>query len=191
MRLAYKLIMKLKRLLIYLNYRRRFKKFGLHTILYKPLRLDGAKNIILEHHVQIRKLVWLGALPLCNQCNLIIRRGTIVGDLCHIYATHSILIEENVLIANNVYISDNIHNYEDINMPIMFQGVTQKRDVVIGNGSWIGEHVCIIGASIGRHCVIGANSVVTRDIPDYSVAVGSPAVIIKKYDFNLNKWIKV
>ena len=73
----------------------------------------------------------------------------------------------------------------------MFQGVTQKRDVVIGNGSWIGEHVCIIGASIGRHCVIGANSVVTRDIPDYSVAVGSPAVIIKKYDFNLNKWIKV
>ncbi len=73
----------------------------------------------------------------------------------------------------------------------MFQGVTQKRDVVIGNGSWIGEHVCIIGASIGRHCVIGANSVVTRDIPDYSVAVGSPAIVIKKYDFNLNKWIKV
>ena len=73
----------------------------------------------------------------------------------------------------------------------MFQGVTQKRDVVIGNGSWIGEHVCIIGASIGRHCVIGANSVVTRDIPDYSVAVGSPAIVIKKYDFKLNKWIKV
>lgn len=50
----------------------------------------------------------------------------------------------------------------------------------IGEGSWIGENVCVCGANIGKHCVIGANSVVTKDIPDYSVAVGCPARIIKK-----------
>ena len=50
--------------------------------------------------------------------------------------------------------------------------------------------MCIIGASVGRHCVIGANAVVTKDIPDYSVAVGSPARVIKSYDFTTGKWVK-
>ena len=67
----------------------------------------------------------------------------------------------------------------------------QKKPVIIGEGSWIGENVCIIGASVGKHCVIGANAVVTKDIPDYCVAVGTPAKIIKKYDTKIKKWIKV
>ena len=54
----------------------------------------------------------------------------------------------------------------------------------------MGENVCIIGASVGKHCVIGANSVVTKDIPDYSIAVGTPAKIIKRYDFNKERWCK-
>jgi acetyltransferase-like isoleucine patch superfamily enzyme len=62
---------------------------------------------------------------------------------------------------------------------------------VIGEGSWLGENVCVIGASIGKHCVIGANSVVTKDIPDYSVAVGIPAKVIKKYNFNKCEWEKI
>lgn len=61
--------------------------------------------------------------------------------------------------------------------------------MVIGEGSWIGENVCVIGASVGRHCVIGANAVVTKDIPDYSVAVGAPARVIKKYNFNRGAWV--
>ena len=65
------------------------------------------------------------------------------------------------------------------------------RDVVIGEGSWLGEHVCVIGASIGKNCVIGANSVVTHDVPDYSIAVGVPAKVIKRYNFNSKQWEKV
>ena len=52
----------------------------------------------------------------------------------------------------------------------------------------LGENVCVIGASIGKTCVIGVNSVVTRDIPDYFVAVGSPARLIKRYDFDRQEW---
>ena len=59
---------------------------------------------------------------------------------------------------------------------------------MIGNGAWIGEKVDIIGASVRNNSVIGANSVVTRDIPDFCVAVGSPSRVIKKYDFSDECW---
>lgn len=62
--------------------------------------------------------------------------------------------------------------------------------VFIGDGSWIGTNVVVVGnVHIGKHCVIGANSVVTKNIPDYSIAVGVPAKVVKKYDFIENKWI--
>ena len=84
-----------------------------------------------------------------------------------------------------------MHGYEDIETPIKKQPIVQKKEVYIGDGSWLGENVCVIGASIGKHCVIGANSVVTKDIPDYSIAVGSPAKVIKQFDFKENKWVRV
>jgi acetyltransferase-like isoleucine patch superfamily enzyme len=55
----------------------------------------------------------------------------------------------------------------------------------------LGENVCILSASVGKHCVIGANSVVTHDIPDYSVVVGAPARVIKKYNFDTQRWEKI
>lgn len=64
--------------------------------------------------------------------------------------------------------------------------------ITIGKDTWIGAHVSIIGnVSIGKHCVIAANSVVVKDIPDYSVAAGVPAKVIKKYSFEKEEWIKV
>ena len=110
------------------------------------------------------------------------------ADYNHIIATRKILIGKSVLTANHVYITDNLHGYKDVTVPIICQPITQLNDVIIGDGSWIGENVCIIGASIGKHCVIGANAVVTKDIPDYCVAVGVPAKVIKLFDFNTNTW---
>ena len=64
------------------------------------------------------------------------------------------------------------------------------KNITISDGAWLGENVCIIGANIGKNVVVGANSVVTHDIPDYCVAVGSPAYIIKRYDFERKEWRK-
>lgn len=65
-------------------------------------------------------------------------------------------------------------------------------EIIIGDGSWIGTNSVISGdVHIGKHCVIGANSVVIKDIPDYCVAVGTPAKVVKKYDFNEKKWISI
>lgn len=91
---------------------------------------------------------------------------------------------KNVLIADKVYISDNLHEFSDVNVPIIGQGVWQIREVEIGAGSWIGECVSVVGAKIGKNCVIEANSVVTRDSPDYSIAVGAPPRVIKRFNFS-------
>ena len=122
---------------------------------------------------------------------LAIGQSCIFGYNNHITCVRKVIIGDFVLTANNVYISDNIHEYEDIFIPIMQQPIKFKNEVSIGSGSWIGENVCIIGANIGRNSVIGANSVVTRDIPDFCVAVGSPAVVIRKFNLEKNEWSKV
>jgi acetyltransferase-like isoleucine patch superfamily enzyme len=61
---------------------------------------------------------------------------------------------------------------------------------MIGDGAWLGENVCVIGASVGKQSVVGANSVVMQDIPDYCVAVGTPAKIIKRYSFEKKEWLR-
>ena len=98
------------------------------------------------------------------------------------------MLGAHVLTANGVYISDNLHGYQDVTTPILRQPIRQNGMVEIGDGSWIGHNACILGVRIGRHCVVGANAVVTRDLPDYSVAVGAPAVIIRRYDADTGTW---
>ncbi len=68
--------------------------------------------------------------------------------------------------------------------------VEQLNHVIIGDGAWLGENTCIIGASVGKNSVIGVNSVVTKNIPDYCGAIGSPAFIIKRFNFEANEWCK-
>lgn len=139
-------------------------------------------------YVSIHNNAWLIALKNNHIPRLIIEDRTIIGHFSLISSLRYVHIGKNVLIADNVYISDNLHGYEDITRPIMSQPIVFKGNVRIGDDSWIGKNVSIIGAKIGKHCVIGANSVVTRDIPDYCVAVGSPARVIKRYNFETNEW---
>ena len=186
-------IMRLPDLLVrncyfFLN-RWRFKHVGKKARVYRPLRIDGENNISIGDNVVVHDGTWLAALPLTGpDVQLVLEEGATIGFFNHIYATQSIVIEKDVLTADKVYISDNLHSYEDITLSVIKQPIKQCKPVVIGEGSWLGEHVCVIGASVGRHCVIGANAVVTKDIPDYSIAVGTPARIIKRYDFEIRKW---
>ncbi|RAJ33459.1 acyltransferase [Pedobacter cryoconitis] len=167
-----------------------FRSIKSRSVLRSILKIEGAKNIDIGNHVIIGYKGWLAAVPHTGSmiCELIIGDGCRIGNFNHIYATKSIIIEKYVLTADKVYISDNLHGYENINIPILQQVIQQKNTVIIGEGAWLGENVCILGASVGKNSVIGANSVVTRNIPDYCVAVGSPAKIIKRFCFNSNKW---
>jgi acetyltransferase-like isoleucine patch superfamily enzyme len=156
------------------------------------VRVQGKKYISLGNGCVIQKQGWLLAAKIAkNDPVLKIGNGTAVGDFCHIVSVNEVIIEDFVLIANKVYISDNNHCFEDIATPIIFQEIKFVNKVKIGQGSWIGENVCIIGANIGKNSIIGANSVVTKDIPDYSIAVGVPARVVKQYNFESKKWEKV
>ena len=107
-----------------------------------------------------------------------------------IYASKNVTVEDDVIIAANVYITDSSHDYSRGDIPYRVQGLTSPRPVLIGKGSWIGQNVCILpGVTIGEQCIIGANSVVNKDIPPFHIAVGAPAKIIKKWDSLKNEWV--
>lgn len=180
-------------LFVYSFYKLRFKKIGYKSWILSPLLIEGYSNISIGDRVVIGRKSWLASksISLNVESKLIIGDGCIIGNFNHIYATDEVIIEKNVLTADKVYIADCSHCYEDVKTPILKQPIKQLNKVVIGEGSWIGENVCIIGASIGKGCVIGANSVVNKDIPEFSVAVGIPARVIKKYNFESQKWEKL
>lgn len=102
-----------------------------------------------------------------------------------------ITIGNNVILAQNIVISGLNHGYENIDIPPRLQKVSVN-PIHIADDVWIGAN-CVItaGVTIGKHSVIGAGSVVTKHIPEYAVAVGNPARVIKRYDFSLASWVKV
>lgn len=120
--------------------------------------------------------------------------GTEIGNHSTISSINEVVFEDDVLTGPHVFIADHNHEYRNPDMPVWKQGVMTVSDdrVVVGAGTWIGTNVVIVGnVRIGKHCVIGANSVVTKDIPDYSVAAGAPCKVIKRYDFGKQEWRRV
>jgi acetyltransferase-like isoleucine patch superfamily enzyme len=186
------MLVKITNKLKYIYYKTQFNQFGYGSSLRNPLTIKCAKNITIGKGTAIGYKAWLAAVPLptSKRCVLNIGNHCSIGNFNHIYATQQIVIEDNVLTADKVYISDNMHGYQDVTIPIQVQPIVQKKEVRIGTGTWIGENVCIMGCTIGKQCVIGANAVVTKDIPDYCVAVGNPSKIIKRYCFDTNSWKK-
>jgi acetyltransferase-like isoleucine patch superfamily enzyme len=121
-----------------------------------------------------------------------------MGDNCHIVAIDSVKIGDNFLAASKIFISDCSHGdyslNEDCSMPEQppRERTLKSNPVVIGNNVWIGENVVILaGVHIGDGCIIGANSVVNSSIPENTIAVGSPAKVVKKFDPINKVWEKV
>lgn len=186
----FKIISKPFRMIYQIYVKSQFRLVGEGTNFDRLLRVQGGGNISIHDHVHVHRGTWLAAISLNNSSvDLCIDSGCIIGYYNHIFATGKIVIGKNVITAKNVYISDNLHSYEDIDIPIYKQPIKQLKNIFIGEGSWIGENACIIGSSIGKHCVVGANAVVTHDVPDYSVVVGAPARVIKYFDFNKKMWV--
>mgnify|MGYP006154547463 CR=1 FL=1 len=183
---------KIQKVIFILFYSSSFKKFGKKSTLVFPFRINGAKYISIGKKAHVNEGSWMLAFKNSEKDPVIkIGSGAYIGRFVHIVAVNRIDIKENVAMADKVYISDNAHNYEDVNRLMKEQDILDYGPVVIGENTWLGENACIMGASIGKHCVIGVNAVVTKDIPDYSIAVGSPAKVIRQYNQATKKWEKV
>lgn len=161
----------------------RTKRFGVHAgknvYIGKQCSLKVKCHIFLGDFVTVRPYVQVWSRGVVR-----IGRGCEIGERCRISIANSLEIGEKVLFSPNVYITDCDHEYRNINIPVLDQGIVQRgQKVSIGEGSYIGINTVIVGnVRIGKHCVIGANSVVTKDIPDYCVAGGSSARVIKNID---------
>ena len=168
-------------------------KCGGFPMARTPLEWYGLRRMSFGSNLQIGVSSWLAVLdpsPECRAPSLSVGSGTVLGNYNHIIAAGRVTIGKNVLTADHVYISDNTHEYSDVDVPVMHQKVHLLRETSIGDGSWLGENVCVFGAKVGKHCVIGANSVVNRDIPDYCVVAGVPARIIRRYNPAERVWKK-
>lgn len=169
--------------------------FGKALILRTPANISIGNNVAIDDH----SLVDGGTGPECTMRigdKVVISKGCVIqaktglleiGDECDIGAhvilssVGGIMLAPNVLIAGNCYIGGGRYHLDSHETPIMYQGIYSRGPVRIGEGTWIGASATILdGVSIGRGCVIGAGALVTKDIPDYAIAVGSPAKIIQQ-----------
>ena len=155
------------------------------------VKIVNRGGVILGDNVKVRPS---SGLYTNSKSKIVMGNNVEVGNHSTIAAHHKVIIENDVLTGPHVFIADYNHEYRDVDKPVWEQGefAQENSHIIIGEGSWLGTNVVVVGkVHIGKHCVIGANSVVTKDIPDYSVAVGIPAKVIKKYDFEKDEWVKV
>ena len=179
---------------IYSSY---FAKCGKGLCVHgKFQRLIGSKHINIGDNVTILENCNITAITNCIYLEngkikreqlspqIIIHSNVQIGENNHITSIYSIEIEENVLTGPNVLITDNTHGiFEEklIVIPPLLRPLTHKGKVIIGKNVWIGEGAAILpGVKIGENSIIGANSVVTKDIPSNCLAVGNPAQIIRQ-----------
>lgn len=124
-----------------------------------------------------------------NKPEIILGYGVNIGKYNDFGCSEKIIFEDYVITAPFVHITDRNHCYEDVGEPIMHQPTSVKGPVKIGAGSWLGFGVQIMsGVTIGKQCVVAAGSIVTKDIPDYSVVAGNPARVVKQYNIFTGKW---
>jgi acetyltransferase-like isoleucine patch superfamily enzyme len=164
-------------------------------LIRRPVYIRGRKHISIGDGFTSGVGLRLDAFPIVDNTCIKIGRNVEVNDYVHIGAIKSVTIGDNVLIASKVYISDHNHgHYGTDNLHDSPESIPKERElsyapVVVDNNVWIGESVSIMpGVTIGTGSIIGASAVVTRSVPPYCIAVGSPAKVIKKYNFVTATW---
>lgn len=155
----------------------------------RPVYIEGGKYIIIGDGFNSGPRFRLEAFDFADgevfTPEIIIGENVSISWNCHIGAINKIIIKDNVLIGSNVLITDHSHgtsSKEDLHLPPAKRKLYSKGPVIIEENVWIGENASILpGVTIGRNSIIGANSVVTKDIPPDTVAVGNPIRIVKQY----------
>jgi acetyltransferase-like isoleucine patch superfamily enzyme len=165
------------------------------NIVIKPgTELTGAHRMAFGDDVFIGRdaQIMLGAERAAPGPMIVFGRGTSINRRALIVAVNEIVFGEYVLTAPGIYVADASHEYRNVGVPVTMQGLEPSSGrVQIGDHAWLGINVAVVGnISVGRGTVIGANAVVTRSIPDYCVAAGQPARVVRAYDDRSGTWVK-
>jgi acetyltransferase-like isoleucine patch superfamily enzyme len=166
-------------------WRRRFHSFGEDTILDRPDWVLGAHQIAIGAHslvlrgahLSVETHAWGRPAP-------VLQIGDRVGirPHCTFSVSEQVVIEDDVIIGAFSSVIDSDHTFE-LGRPNVMHNPVASSPIRIGRGTWLAERVAVLrGANIGRCCIVGANSVVKGDLPDYSIAVGSPARVVGRVE---------
>jgi acetyltransferase-like isoleucine patch superfamily enzyme len=171
-----------------------FGSYGKDVYIESGVLINRPRFVHVGDHVRIKRNTSINLHPKDKKSKeilLFIGDNTIISQGCFISACNRLIIEENVGISPNVMIMDSSRKLGDLSRP------SKEQDLKIGYvhieaDSFISYGACVLpNVTIGKHSIIGALSVVTKDIPPYSVAVGSPAEVVKRYDFDRKEWVKI
>ena len=158
--------------------RQAFARWPLHGNVLEAMR-DG--RLVIGPHVLFEPGVWLTA-P--EPARIVIGSGSFLNLGVMVAAAELVEIGEHCMFANGCFVTDADHRFDDPEKPVPWQGFTAKGATRIGDNVWCGAHVVITGGvKVGRRSVIGAGSVVTTDIPPFSVAAGAPARVLKRIEY--------
>jgi acetyltransferase-like isoleucine patch superfamily enzyme len=159
--------------------RQAFARWPLHgdaLTMLRDGRLEVGANVLFEPGV------WITAPAPGRVC---IGTGTLLNLGVTIAALELVEIGEHCMFANGCMITDANHRFDDPSMPVPWQGFTSKGPTRVGDNVWCGANVVVTsGVTIGERCVIGANSVITENIPPFSVAAGAPAKVIRQITYD-------
>lgn len=169
-----------RRCFIFLKYGRYFKKIGSNATFEGSLEFIGSRNVYAGNNCHFGRHV---TLETYKDARIELGDNVFLTRFCYLAATKLIKIGNNSMVGEYTSVRDSNHGME-VGNPMIDQVVTCE-DVIIGNDVWIGRGCAILkGSKIGDGCVIGANSVVTGEVPPYTIAFGAPAKLIKKRTLN-------
>lgn len=181
-------------------YSGKFYSFGKNSIIKPFLNTSNPKHISIGENVNIGSFCRITVSTefggkVCESKNKIrikIGNNVDVGNNSFISANNFIEIGSHSILSSYVFITDHDHGFENVYKNLHEQPLSDKGKVIIEDNVFLGTKCSILkNIRIGRHSVVGANTVVTKNIPPYSVVVGNPGKIIKRYSFKEKKWIKI
>lgn len=174
-----------------------FAQRGPGVVIDYTATVQGSRFITVGAGTWVQRHAWL-TVPLIElpepPKSPVLRIGERVqiGPRTTLSSVREVTVEDDVLFGMNVYVSDHVHAFRDPKVPVKDQGLPPAGRVRIGKGAWIGANVVIVAdgkdLEIGENAVIGANSTVTRSVPARSVAVGSPARVVDRWDEATGRW---
>jgi len=143
--------------------------------LLREDRLEIGPQAFFEPHV------WLTA---GDEGRIRIGGGSFLNLCVQVAAVELVEIGEHCMFANGCFVTDGNHRFDDPETPVPWQGFSSKGPTRVGDNVWCGANVVITsGVTVGERCVIGSNSVVTEDIPAFSIAGGAPAKVLKRVEY--------
>jgi len=171
-----------------LLYKPFFGAYGFPSYIGKPVFIGKFKRIFIGNKVRIFPGARIEVID--NESSITFDDNISIGQNLHITSGGQLKIGRDTTIAENTYISNIDHEYQNINTHILKQPNIIK-ETLIGENCFIGFGVVIqAGTILGKQCIVGANAVVRGVFPDYSVIVGAPAKIVKRYDIEKKEWRK-